>query len=1039
MAISYKDPCPPSDPAKTGVYTQPLLNEEPLELLQYPNYCTCCDTSIPFDVVLCDDCKMLDDALDYLELSDNPNKGDGLVPHLRRRNSDPGTSQLAAMVLSNNPPPLTNATHASEMHDAVSLVTSGDMLPELQKWKAELSQSIDNQTTWTEAKRRSVFFRYALIAMTLYSLVGPAEARSEDDEGTPERIIAVMHAFGWALFPFVLVWSLWSITTSFTTTVSALLKLTNKIGVNMAKYTKYAFIVQSITAGCTVFTGLLQCFISWKGLNPMAYLRPEAITCRKTTNKIGVVLTMLLACLMFIVGPLWGCSKAFKKFEPMMRMLERLPYVTWFIEWAGNFLNGDASLDDVPEFAADIKKTEPKRESYPWHTPERAAELAAENEKLDKHDVETCSDKGKCGLGKCLCKCHVEEEYELFRDFDLKARCDNKDIQAQRGGLGSVERTPYQELVDVAHQIMKEPADERIKRWKRYYCQAKRADPERAKTIVEKFIFRYPWMNFLAEESIEEDVAASSEVREYDDVMTDILLLTHYMCVDHDKDLPSVPTTEHPLKSESLDDHLEKVAQDVYGKYGGLPFLRFYDPWFKTTTEINAPCRWPRTFKEVCVDSFWRTLGFGEDTAKMCAAHVKKHQRKYAVGATAGLALLGALAYFLRSPSDEPIWEDEAQKGKTKSRRAKFVPGANRASARDRQQRPWNAASSGSEDEVAATDADDSLSRFDERFYYGNDTGDEVGFSHEALSEKDKLLEVLLSPAELSNIKALRKLRPTPPPYKRTYKPEQYAARDQHAANIRAAYKPERKTSDIRSFFKPVSKDSIANGPEHTVNLRSAHAVNKQMPPGQQVKDVAAAQSAAPLKKKTMQSEALLGKEKIDFTQHCAKVYQFHLDDEFVSSATVVSDKIVFPLHALKNREDASPSIHNFSASAELKKKYVEIAPDLGIIPHYGGVKTEKGWRMRAPENEIVFVLGFNKQDQTEPTAGIGHCTKDGVYNAQTLPGDCGGPVIAAKDGCLVGFHIAGSEFMNKFIPMTEQIATKLKTSTQVIESSLFH
>lgn len=1008
------------------------------ELLQYPNYCTCCDLEIPVGIVLCDDCERDSEAFE-------PSDHDfDCLPESRQRWRDLLVRRLSCPEITQAVPPHVSSAYdtvyADEMRVAVATVSSGDMVPQLKKFKQELGQAIDaDQITraWRPQKRESMFFRFALISMLLMTLVAPTEAHEEDPV---EKFIGNIQSLGWALFPFMIMWSVWSLTSSFTGAVTKLLSLVDVLGHEMVKYTKISCIIQGVATGLNVLLGVATLYTNWRGTwTTSCKLANEALQrgSPRKLNKIGVAISMLLACLMFIVAPLWGCSKAFKKFEPMMRMLEKLPYVTWFVEWFGNYLNGDATLEDIPDEIRDLKNAEPKRTSFPWRTTEDPVPDEKPNVSL-KHDVEGCTDKGKCALGKCLCKCHVEEEYEIFKEFDLKARCDNKDIQAERAGLGSEEREPYQRLVDVAHQIMRESTPDRVKRWRRYYNQAKRADPERAATIIEKFIFRYPWMSFLKDADIDEDVAQSSEVRDYDDVMTDMLLLTHYMCVKHDEDCPTEPVMDHPLKNEAkdVDEHLAECASRIRDMYGGLPFLRFYDPWFGTTTEINPPCYWPKTMKEKCVDSFWRTLGFGESTAKTVAAHVKKHQRKYALGASAAVALLAGFAYLFRSEDpDEPIWEDEA-KGKTKSRRSAYVPGASRRPERgERVRKPWMAASSGSEDEVSALDGDEFLTRFDEVFYHGTDTGSEYGYSREGLKQKDKLLEVLLTASEMANIRALRKLKPTPP------RRDAYKCNEGYARGDCECYDVHDGTPRITKFFKPVTKNSLRAGPAHCVTPASMQAVQNQLPPKERVADVVAEQKKAYQNPnaKTMESEALLGKKKINFTEHASRVFQFCLDGKMVSSATVVGDKVVFPLHALQGNEDASPSIANFSATANLKKQYVEIAPDLGMVCHHGAVSVNKHFTMRAPDNEMVFVLGFNDKNQQEPTAGIGHCAKDGVYDAQTLPGDCGGAVIAAKDGALVGFHIAGSDFMNKFIPMTENIAKALKTPAQAINSSLFH
>jgi len=84
---------------------------------------------------------------------------------------------------------------------------------------------------------------------------------------------------------------------------------------------------------------------------------------------------------------------------------------------------------------------------------------------------------------------------------------------------------------------------------------------------------------------------------------------------------------------------------------------------------------------------------------------------------------------------------------------------------------------------------------------------------------------------------------------------------------------------------------------------------------------------------------------------------------------------------------------------------------------------------MRPPKDELVMQMGFTDPKQVEPAFGVGFCSAKGLYDAPTEFGDCGGPVISCVDGALVGFHIAGATMINRFIPMSAELAARLKST----------
>jgi len=142
------------------------------------------------------------------------------------------------------------------------------------------------------------------------------------------------------------------------------------------------------------------------------------------------------------------------------------------------------------------------------------------------------------------------------------------------------------------------------------------------------------------------------------------------------------------------------------------------------------------------------------------------------------------------------------------------------------------------------------------------------------------------------------------------------------------------------------------------------------------------------------------------------------------------------PLHS--SVDGATVRVVNHSASAKMSSELIPIHDDLGVYYHSGVIKPAR-WNVRVPENEQVMLIGFTDPEQTEAEMSTGFCSKEGLYDACSDVGDCGGSVVACKDGALVGFHIAGGEHVNRFIPVTERMVEAFKASLPTLSSMKFH
>jgi len=189
--------------------------------------------------------------------------------------------------------------------------------------------------------------------------------------------------------------------------------------------------------------------------------------------------------------------------------------------------------------------------------------------------------------------------------------------------------------------------------------------------------------------------------------------------------------------------------------------------------------------------------------------------------------------------------------------------------------------------------------------------------------------------------------------------------------------------------------------------------------------------------KHQMLDESLLKKQKQTWAEKSVRVFKAVHGDQVTSTATLVCDKIVVPLHS--HVEGKPFSVYNSSTSAQLSGELIPIADDLGIYFTHGVIHVDKRVVMRPPQNELAIQIGFTDAEQVEPGFGVGFASASGLYDAQTAPGDCGGPVYACADGALIGFHIAGGQHVNRFVPMTAELAKRLAATGPVLNSMLFH
>ncbi len=246
------------------------------------------------------------------------------------------------------------------------------------------------------------------------------------------------------------------------------------------KYTQLAMAGAQVIAAVTPILASPFTLLRWlfKKGDPYA-LRNEGRY--QQANRYGVLGSVILTVLMFIMVPVWGFAKSYKKYEPMRRMLEQLPYVTWFMDWLSDFAEGKATTASIPTNVRAFAMGE----DIPTATmsPIFAWARGTESDGGRSCDVSGCLRKD-CKDGSCMCRCHEKQEMEEAEDA-LACDVDGNAAEERESGagLGHSQRGTADKVRKVFQRTMTESEESRKERWDNL---RKEKDAEFAQSNVKK-------------------------------------------------------------------------------------------------------------------------------------------------------------------------------------------------------------------------------------------------------------------------------------------------------------------------------------------------------------------------------------------------------------------------------------------------------------------------------------------------------------------------------------------------------------------------
>lgn len=850
--------------------------------------------------------------------------------------------------------------------------------------------------------------------------------------------------------------------------VDTLTKHADELGVEVKttmRWVKYGTVITSSAACLAALFPWISGPLSWifVGTKSRYDMVPEAWRPRaQRWNKLGTLLTAVLATVGFVVVPMMGWAKANKKFGPMLEMLRNFPMLTWLIDWVHDYMAGEATVDDIPDHATAFARGVPvttSRSDFQWSTGQRDDDLSGEC------NSSTCGGDD-CTDGECFCSCHIADE----REEAAQSTASEEKLEG-KGGLGSKAQQYLRKNQKIFTRSQEESYESRVERTKAAFSsdeeeEEKSDDDEPSEEHIRKWQARSKALKeFLVK-------AGASEV-------------AHQAQCKADEISPEKPKSSKPISQEELQRLRDEYRRGTKAHH-----------WVPTAVKRNSEtpksppppivhlrnCRFSRCHPNSCseeckplrrgvamvqegvtvahpdddgeieldlrstvvddeeahvrvatMNTYWGMFVAHPKVVKLARAylvvrnHFAVHWPKYYYAVMFFITTLSAVyMYKVRHRSGNTDEEEEVKEKDEEdvhipeARGTRFRPNKTTTSRRGKVGRwvkgTW-VPSGGTEKDIDDPEFEEELER---RFGYNQGDYHEEGFKE--MKEKTiKGLEELYGPhwksvlvgsAVVGSVAGLK------------------LAHAHHAGRFRPEagqrVRPETGAKEDHQEPIPPATEKVANVARRWRRQSSVRVTPSEVRRWQKGKVKASLEP--------MEKESKFGKVRFNWKNCAASVYKLRYDGQFTSTATRVANWVVGPLHS---RQGGQPSVTNVSVNSLLKREMIPIAEDLGIYYHGGTVPGPK-FVLRPPKNEMVYHLGYSEGDQVEPDMSAGLCSDQGLYDAATTFGHCGGPVIAVSDGALVGFHIAGGQIANKFIPITKELAEKLTSVGPTLSGSLF-
>ena len=188
-------------------------------------------------------------------------------------------------------------------------------------------------------------------------------------------------------------------------------------------------------------------------------------------------------------------------------------------------------------------------------------------------------------------------------------------------------------------------------------------------------------------------------------------------------------------------------------------------------------------------------------------------------------------------------------------------------------------------------------------------------------------------------------------------------------------------------------------------------------------------------------SEGILnGDNFIGSEDYCGRVGKCYIDGEFKMNCYLQSDKVILWKHALGETEEEQEMFKDAKYAQNMvlfKFPSVTLKPKTGFIQYdqiedfiVFPVQTAQklpAIPLRKPKVCETFMLMSYTKDSSKPVFTQGVAGINGHHSGSTTYGFCVAPLMSLKDKNILGWHCAGGDRSNRFVPVTDDLIEFLK------------
>lgn len=837
-----------------------------------------------------------------------------------------------------------------------------------------------------------------------------------------------------------------ALSTGFLNVLGTVDRLLPDIMVQVREHLRWQRLIGLATVGVGavgVLVQLVRLPMDWFGRKTGVHLfEQQSRFNRKFYNGAGAFMQTVAATFMFLLVPFLGVAKALKWFDPLIKLLDKVPYATWLIDWFTRWMKGKATFDEAQEMVRDVVGEKPseifvdREKTFP--TSSQQALWSA----VKKHDHLECNDK----CSSCVCKCHTADKTEDLKEMMHERSTTGK--MKETAGLGSGDAlSKFREsLHDAMHDHNSGTALSRLERTmiqtrtcKKLSTSYRGIPPGKVgkrtvgviKNGVEckQDVEVYENCRFLRDhkggcsgeclqvlvQNDTEDVFLSED--EVAKIRVEAIL---------EADRRGILTPEEAEKYAHI---IEKKKHDAAAaEMKDKPLVQFVKQSF-----ADGAIK----YKRGEIDEVELATYCEDENDKIMMSHLMYAMKHGEESPLQGRVTLKKKEIPAPPEPFERLEIEEEEKVEKKEEKQE-APEAPLPGKWERRTRRWLAALGQTAQKICPSVVAH-VKEHKKKYMTGaaailigaaalaaayarEDDGDKFVSEAKGKSKRGryvfrKRVDVRRATKRQDHVESSGAEQDLETPDVSDNDEREYVRREK---NLRAedSYEEE-------SVKKP--EPPVVEEPHVTARRSRAvrNAKNRIMFATQrELKDFNNKKAVL------IKPESTFGKMIIDpeiERSIKSKVFKFKYDDEFTSSATLVSGKLCVPLHA--HDAEAEPSATNFLANVKFNKDdIVPIAEDLGYFDTRGTVPKTKGWHMRetASGGEMVLAVYFKDPEAQEPSMSVGFAAPGGLHDAPTVKGACGGAIVAASDGALLGWPIGGGEKVNKYIPVTKEVAEVL-------------